>query len=100
MGRASGLGMTDHNAWPIYRSDDCSFSAFFRNQQLCATLRFLVGILECLSHMDFRFQCEIVTITRNIGRAYVLQPTAGNLFHEMDNVPRSIDIHPKDMVAI
>src|SRR5215831_15129638 len=100
MSHPSGFRMTDHNAWSIHRSGDCSFSLFLCDQQLRPTLGFFVRVLECLSHVDFRFQCEIVTITSDVCRTHMLQPAAGRLFHEFDNVARSLDIHPKDLIAI
>src|SRR5215510_14405808 len=92
--------MTDHDARPIHRSSDCSFSLFLSDQQFRATLGFLVSILECLPHMDLRLQSEIVTITRDVRSAYMLQPTIGSLFHKIDNVAGSIDIHLKDLITI
>ena len=66
------------------------------NHQLGAALRFLIGIPEALTDIDFRFQREIRSIARDVCGADVMKTATRYFPDQIQNIARTVDIHPKD----
>src|SRR5262249_24445847 len=100
MGDAPRPGIAYNDARAIDGSDNGSLALFCRNQQLRPALRFLVSISESLSHMDFGFQREVVSISCDISRTDVLKAASRGLLHKLNDVPGPVDIQPKDLFPV
>ena len=71
-----------------------------RNHQLGAALRFLIRILEALTDIDFRLQREIRSIACDVCGADVMKTAARYVLDQIQNIARTVDIHPKDFCPV
>ena len=59
----------------------------------------ILPVLDVMADMDFRFQDDVRAVARNVGGAHMLKPPRGGLFHDFEQLPGSIHVHPKDLIA-